>query len=354
MEKKLAASEKKQALLTDAVIPGMVTSVNEKVYGEGAIVIHMGQEKGLASQLILHRSLGNVPSAQETNWYLSTKTVARNISSDKGNPYQEKTQEAVSKLKVDFGLSQALLKKNSTGQICYPDGTVRETVLSKARDYAEIHAKCEGGKPLVPTFAYAIPEVQKLEIAYLNGLAESKVVVDKITEVTKLWQSWEAADPHTGEKLAPMAWAEGIPAKSINVVLLDVIRTGSYNKDKWDLLKEKPAKKVSPFSAWGYMPGNYPAEHHRKLLEALDKFAAARKEYNISKQSKDDSPEHVAQKQSLHDNFQKEAKNVNSAEKFEYKPHVAYDPAVPEDAPMSKSQRKKAKALSATSSEPPV
>jgi len=338
LEKKLAASERKQSLLTEEEVPKLLVKCNEGIYGKGAMVLHMGQNGENAAQLILHRTLGSVPTAQMSSWYLTPKGVAKNLVGME-NPYTEKTQQSVSILKQQAGLRANSVKiLTATGKLVFPSGVAREDFLEECRKLADIHKKVEGGKPLIPTFAYGAPAQQAEEIAYLNALATDKKLQEDIVEKTRLYNDWEAVDPQTGVKQVPIQWAEGIPASQIDIVLMDVIRKGAYSPD-WDMVKEKTVKKVAPFASWGYIPGHYPVTQHKQLIEALNEFAKARRDYMEVKEGTNLSDEQKAQKKALHEAYQQANKRVNEVERFDYQPHTSYDPVAPEGDKMSKVKR---------------
>jgi len=329
LEKKLAAVEKSSLVLTEKPVAGLTTRVNEKELGKGAMVIHMGQTDGNTIQLAIHRAIGSVPNALATTWNITPKSQISTLLGAK-NPFEGKTQQRVSALKVEYGVSQKVLLKNPDGQITYPDGVIRDVALADARKFSELHASVEGSKTLKPAFLYGGPAVATAELRYLNTLAQSQELQAKIDSETAPYLSYETKDPVTGQTQVAMSWAEGLPPEQLPIVLMDVITTGSYNASKWDVLKEKPARKSTPFSVWGYVEGHVPPDKLARLKEMLLEYAKIRKDYNLSvpqgqKAELAETNDQKAKRLSLHVDLQMAVKRVNEAERFEVKPYVPYD-----------------------------
>jgi len=345
MEKKLAAVEKSSLLLTENPVVGLDTKVNEKDLGKGAVIIHMGQTGGFTTQVALHRPIGSVPNALATDWAITPKTQISTLLKA-NNPFEGKTQSRVSQIKLEHGISAKVLMKNSAGEICYPDGSIREQVLAKCRELHDIHAKVEGGKPMKPVFSYATSEHAKAEVAYLNSLADSQELKDTIATETAPYREYETKDPVTGQSQVTMSWATGIPAEQLPIVLMEVITTGRYDAAKWDKLKEKPPKKTSPFSVWGYVEGNIPPDKLAELSEKLRDFAKIQKDYNLSvpqgqKAVQAETAEQKAQRIAKHAELQKAAHAVNEAERFEFDAYVPYEST--KDKPLVTPKGKKKK-----------
>jgi hypothetical protein len=329
MEKKLAAVEKSSLLLTEVPVIGLDTKVNEKDLGKGAIILHMGQTGSFTTQVAMHRPIGSVPDALATDWAITPKSQIGTLLKA-NNPFEGKTQSRVSVLKTEYGLKAGFLIKNPAGEICYPNGSIREQVLGKCRELHDIHAKVEGGKPMKPIFSYATSELAKYEIAYLNSLANSEELKTSIVMETAPYREYETKDPVTGQSQVTMKWAKGIPAEQLPIVLMEVITTGNYDAAKWDKLKEEPPKKVTPFAIWGYVAGDIPADKLAELSERLREFAKIQKDYNLSvpqgqKAVQAESAEQKAQRIAKHAELQKAAHAVNEAERFEYNAHVPYE-----------------------------
>jgi len=268
LAKKLASLEKGCLLLTDKTVHGLSTSVNEKELGKGTVILHLGQTDGFTAQMAIHRPIGSVPDALVSDWALTPKAMIGNFLGAE-NPFEGKTQKRVTKLKLDVGLEAGVLMKNTAGEICYPDGSVREKILADARAMHDLHAKVDGGKVMKPIFVYATSAHAKAEADYLNTLAKSNALKVAIDTETLPYREHETMDPVTGQKQVTMKWARGIPPSVLPQVLMDVILTGRYDSDRWDKLKVEDPKKSAPVAVWGYSSGSIPPD---KLTNLTDKL----------------------------------------------------------------------------------
>lgn len=330
LEKKLAAVEKGSLLLTEKPIAGLETRVNEKELGKGAMILHIGQTDGLTAQMAICRPIGDVPDVLASDWTFIQKAQIGNLLGQK-NPFEGKTQQRVTQLKVEYGLKMGVLTKNPTGEICYPDGAIREKVLAECRVMHDIHASVDGGKPMKPIFSYATAAHAKAEADYLNSLAMSEELKMQIDTETIPYREHETKDPVTGQKQVAMSWARGIPPEVLPTVLMDVIHTGSYNAGKWDALKVEAPKKASPFAIWGYRDGSVPPDKLAALTEKLREYAKIRKDYNLSvpqgqKAVREETDEQKRQRLDKHQKLQDATRDVNAVERFEYKAFVPYEP----------------------------
>jgi len=322
LEMKLAAAERRNQLLTEAPVNGLEAKVNEKDLGKGAMVFHIGQTGGFTAQMVIHRPIGGVPDGVASDWALTSKASITNLIGQ-GNPFEKKTQERVSELKIEHGLKVGVIKKNAAGLITYPDGTVREEALKKCREMHDIHKSVEGGKPLRPIFVYGQTSVMNQEADYLNALAKSPELKVAIDIETAQYREYETRDPVTGQRQVTMKWAKGIPPEQLPIVLMEVITNGYYDSEKWDKVKILPAQKTDPFAIWGYKDGFVPQDSITRLIKCLEKYRDARKEYNAllpkgKKEREAETSEQKAARQSKHETLQAAAKNVNDAEKFKY------------------------------------
>ena len=323
LEKKLAAAERDCHLLTETPVTGLSVKVNENNLGKGAMIIHMGQMEGFTAQLAIHRPIGNVPSEVVTDWALSNKTSIGNLIGQ-GNPFEKKTQQRVSEIKLAHGLKTGTLKNNDAGAICYPDGTVREKMLAKCRELHDIHKSVEGGKPMRPIFVYGSTAVMTQEMNYLNALATSPELKAAIDTETLQYREHETKDPITGQSQVTMDWAKGIPPEQLPIVLMEVITSGHYNATKWDKVKVLPAQKPDPFAVWGYKDGFVPQDRIVELSKHLENYAKLRKEHNVllpqGQKAKDaETGEQKATRLAKHEELQQAAKLVNNVEKFKFK-----------------------------------
>jgi len=333
LEKKIAALEKSSLFLTEQPIVGLTTSVNEKELGKGTTIFHLGQTGGFTAQMAIHRPIGSVPNSLASDWALTPKAILGNfLGAD--NPFEGKTQQRVTKLKLDAGLAAGVLHKNPAGEICYPDFSIREKVLAESRAMHDIHASVDGGKPMKPIFVYGTAAHAEAEVNYLNVLKNSSTLKNAIDTETLSYREHETMDPVTGQKQVPMMWARGIPPGVLPQVIMDVISTGSYNADRWDKLKVEASKKASPFAIWGYTKGSIPPDKLSVLTEKLREYAKIRKDYNLSvpqgqKAAKAETGEQRSQRLAKHHELQKAVRDVNMAERFEYDPFRPVDEEPP-------------------------
>jgi len=344
LEKKLAAVEKGSLLLTEKPVVGLETRVNEKELGKGSMILHIGQTDGLTAQMAICRPIGDVPDALASDWTFIPKAQIGNLLGQK-NPFEGKTQQRVTQLKVEHGLKVGVLMKNANGEICYPDGAIREKVLADCRVLHDIHASVDGGKPMKPIFSYATAAHAMAEVAYLNSLATSDELKVAIDTETAPYREHETKDPVTGQKQVTMSWARGIPYEVLPTVLMDVIHTGSYNASKWDALKVEAPKKASPFAIWGYGEGSVPPDKLAALTEKLREYAKIRKDYNLSvpqgqKAVREETAEQKRQRLDKHQELQKATRDVNAIERFEYKAFIPFEPKTGGSRPSATALKK--------------
>jgi hypothetical protein len=338
LEKKLVAAERSSQLMTEQTINGLSAKLNENDLGKGAMVFHIAQQGGIATQMLVHRPIGNTPDAVATDWALTPKGLIGNLLGGVENPFEKKTGERVSALKVEHGIAASLLKRNAAGLITYPDGTVRAVALDECRKLFDIHKSVEGGEAMTPAFCYGSIAVYAAETAYLNSLAKSPELQDAIQKETLSYRMHETRDPVTGQSQVTMKWASGIPREQLLTVFMEVISTGQYNAAKWDPIKEYPSKKTDPFAIWGYDKGVIPADKLDILKKALLEYAKLRKEHNVlmpqGQKAKDsETAEQKATRIAKHNEMQKAANAVNKAEKFGFKlPVIVPAPTVQSQA----------------------
>jgi len=323
LEKKLAAAERDCHLLTETPVVGLSVKVNEGNLGKGAMIVHMGQEGGFTAQLAIHRPIGSIPSEVVSDWALSNKTSIGNLIGQ-GNPFEKKTQQRVSELKLAHGLKTGTLINNDAGIVCYPDGTVREKMLARCRELHDIHKSVEGGKPMRPIFVYGSSAVLTQEMDYLNALASAPELKAAIDTETLQYREHETKDPITGQSQVTMKWAKGIPPEQLPIVLMEVITSGRYDATKWDKVKVLPEQKPDPFTVWGYKEGLVPQDRIVELSKHLDSYAKLRKEHNVllpqGQKAKDaETGEQKAIRLAKHEELQQAAKHVNNVEKFKFK-----------------------------------
>jgi len=324
LEKKLAAAERGSALMTEQPVVGLSAKLKDKDLGKGAMVFHIAQQDGSSAQMLIHRPIGNTPDAVATDWALTPKGLVDNFLGGAVNPFEKKTTERVTKIKIDYGIAGGFLKRNTAGLITYPDGVVRNVALDECRTLFEIHKSIEGGEPMSPSFCYGSLSVYNAESNYLNALVNSPDVLAAIEKETASYRSHETRDPVTGQAQVTMKWASGIPKEQLLTVFMEVVTTGSYNAAKWDPIKENPPKKADPFSVWGYTGGSIAQDKLDILKKALLEFAKLRKEHNVllpqgQKAKDDETAEQKATRIAKHGEMQKAAQTVNKAEKFGFK-----------------------------------
>lgn len=271
--------------------------------------------------MVMHRPIGNTPDGLASDWAFTSKGQLVHFIGGATNPFEKKTAERVSAIKVDFGIQKGLLKRASDGRIMYPNGTVRNVALDECRVLHDIHKSVEGGAPMTPIFVYGGIEVQGFESAYLNALANSPEVQAAIAKETVSYRAHETKDPVTGQAQVTMKWANGLPADQLLTVLMDVITTGSYNAAKWDPIKEIAPKKADPFATWGYTEGAIPQDKLAVLKKNLLEYAKLRKEHNVlkpqgAKAVQEETDQNKTDRRNKHNEMQKAAQAVNASEKF--------------------------------------
>jgi hypothetical protein len=323
LEKKLAAAERDCQLMTATPVTGLKVEVNEKVLGDGAMILHIGQVGGLTAQMVIHRPIGNAPIDVVSDWALSNKTSISNLIGQ-GNPFEKKTQQIVTELKINHGLKAGTLIKNESGFIAYPDGTVRDTMLTRCRELHDTHKSVEGGKPLRPIFVYGSTAVMQQEMDFLNSLAAAPGLEATVDAETVQYREYETKDPVTGQSQVTMNWAKGIPHEQLPIVLMEVITLGKYDSAKWDKVKVLPEQKPHPFTIWGYKQGDVPQDKIVELSKAIDNYAKLKKEHNVllpkgQKERNSETAEQKVSRLAKHEELQQAAKLVNNVEKFKRK-----------------------------------
>jgi len=331
LEKKLASAQKAGAILSERVIVDLSTSTSAAL-GKGAMILHIGQTDGLTKQLAIHRPIGTTPKATEADWVMSPKAQIPGFIEGRENPFYKKTSEAVSNIKLTAAKAAGVLKENPDGRITYPDGTIRDEGLKKATELAEEHRKVQGAKIFTPTFTYGPPNVQKGERDYLNFVANNPEVQAKIHDAARQHDAYETQDPSTGQTQIALGYLSGIPEDSVQMVIMDVVRTGSYNAAKWDLLKVKPLVKDSPFASWAYSEGNMPQDKMNALKDTIQAHTKLRKEYHaLTPQGKAAVAAETADQKKIRAaklvELNKAVHDVNEAEKFKFELPKASRPA---------------------------
>jgi len=331
LEKKVAAAQRAGATMTEKHVVDLTTSLPDKVLGKGSLALHIGQDDGITRQLIIHRPVGTDPKATESDWVLSTKAQISGFLEAKANPYHQKTQEAVSKIKISAALKAKVLIENADGQITYPSGELREKGLKDAGDIAEMHGKVQGCKKFAPTFVYATPSVQEGERTFLNFCATDPEVQKELALATKQHDAHVTKDPATGGTQVMPPYLKGVPPKHLLEVVLEVIRIGSYDAAKWDPVKVVPKVKDSPFTVWKYSNGNIPQDKMAKLKEEILKHAKLFKELNaLIPRGKEavaaETKEQLTARQAKEAEVSNAIHDVNEAEKFKKEFPVASPP----------------------------
>lgn len=331
LEKKVASAQRAGATMTEKHVTDLVTDLPEKVLGVGSLVLHIGQDEGITRQMVMHRPIGTDPKATMSDWVLSTKAQIPGFLEEKANPYHQKTQEAVSKIKLNAALKAKILVENADGQITYPGGELREDGLKKAGELAEAHGKIQGCKKWAPTFVYATPSVQEGERNFLNFCADNAQVQKDILAASKQHDAHVTTDPATGATQVMPPYLKGIPPKQLLAVVLDVVRTGSYDAAKWDPVKEIPKTKESPFTVWKYSAGNVPQDKMATLKDKILKHAKLKKELNgLTPRGKEaiaaETKEQLAIRQAKDAELSAAVHEVNEAEKFKKELPVASVP----------------------------
>jgi len=331
LEKKVASAQRAGATMTEKHVVDLTTSLPDKVLGKGALALHIGQDDGITRQLVIHRPIGTDPKATESDWALSTKAQISGFLEVKGNPYHQKTQEAVSKIKLTAALEAGVLIENADGLIAYPGGELREDGLKKAGELANMHGKIQGCTKLAPTFVYATPTVQEGERNFLNFCADDPEVQKELATATKQHDAHVTKDPATGAVQAMPPYLKGVPPKHLLEVVLDVIRTGSYDAATWDPIKVTPKTKDSPFTVWKYSAGNIPQDKMVKLKDEIFKHAKLVKELNaLIPRGKEavaaETKEQLAARRAKEAEVSSAVHDVNEAEKFKKELPVASPP----------------------------
>jgi len=331
LEKKVASAQRAGATMTEKHVVDLTTNLPDKVLGKGSLALHIGQDDGITRQLIIHRPVGTDPKATESDWALSTKSQIAGFLEAKANPYHQKTQEAVSKIKITAALKAGVLVENADGLITYPGGELREDGLKKAGDLAEMHDKIQGCKKFAPTFVYATPSVQEGERNFLNFCAGDPEVQKQLVLATKQHDAHVTKDSATGGVQVMPPYLKGIPPKHLLEVVLEVIRTGSYDAAAWDPVKVFPKVKDSPFTVWKYSKGNTPQDKMSKLKDEILKHAKLLKELNaLIPRGKEavaaETKEQLAARQAKEVEVSNAVHDVNEAEKFKKEFPVASPP----------------------------
>ena len=346
LEKKVAAAERKSLSFPSTHVNDMAVVVTDKIIGDDALILRLGQESGYLAQIAIHRPIGFDMQLDSDDWVMSSLSNIPQYKANASNPFEAKTRERVSKLKEDAAIRLGVLKYGQDGStLLYPNGKERAKMLDSARVFASAHNKVQGSKAMSPAFSYMDLDDVKAEIRYLNALAGDKALKAEVQVVIADYLSYQTMVSSTGQTQTAVPYLKGIPSENVQSAVLEVVRTGSLPESYKSLIKPV-LRKEHQFEMWAYTDdvSINPQKLH-ELKDKLTEFMDANKAYNSSRpqgreaESKE-SNEDKSKRKALLAALNTKVKEVNEIENFKkVLPKVLKTPATGPSAGAGKAPK---------------